>query len=81
VPDPHPGGAEGFETKLDLVESAADGLIAAMASNRRFRSANTALNRVGFASAPPGVSGSKRMLCRTAACRRSNLDKIARLLA
>jgi protein-tyrosine phosphatase len=28
VPDPYYGGAEGFETVLDLVESAADGFIA-----------------------------------------------------
>ena len=33
VPDPYNGGAEGFETVLDLVESAADGFIAAALSN------------------------------------------------
>lgn len=32
VPDPYYGGAEGFETVLDLVESAVDGLIASMVS-------------------------------------------------
>ena len=33
VPDPYYGGADGFETVLDLVESAADGFIASMLSN------------------------------------------------
>jgi protein-tyrosine phosphatase len=33
VPDPYYGGADGFEMVLDLVESAADGLIASMRSN------------------------------------------------
>ena len=33
VPDPYYGGAEGFETVLDLVESAADGFIASVVSN------------------------------------------------
>ena len=32
VPDPYYGGAEGFETVLDLVESAVDGLIASVVS-------------------------------------------------
>jgi protein-tyrosine phosphatase len=32
VPDPYYGGAEGFETVLDLVESAADGFIASVLS-------------------------------------------------
>ncbi len=32
VPDPYYGGAEGFETVLDLVESAADGFIASVVS-------------------------------------------------
>jgi protein-tyrosine phosphatase len=32
VPDPYYGGAEGFETVLDLVESAADGVIASLVS-------------------------------------------------
>jgi protein-tyrosine phosphatase len=32
VPDPYYGGADGFETVLDLVESAADGFIAAARS-------------------------------------------------
>jgi protein-tyrosine phosphatase len=33
VPDPYYGGADGFENVLDLAESAADGLIAAVLSN------------------------------------------------
>jgi protein-tyrosine phosphatase len=33
VPDPYFGGADGFETVLDLVESAADGFIASVLSN------------------------------------------------
>ena len=33
VPDPYFGGADGFETVLDLVESAADGFIATVLSN------------------------------------------------
>jgi protein-tyrosine phosphatase len=33
VPDPYYGGADGFETVLDLVESAADGFIAVELSN------------------------------------------------
>jgi protein-tyrosine phosphatase len=33
VPDPYGGGAEGFETVLDLVESAADGFIAFVRPN------------------------------------------------
>ena len=33
VPDPYYGGADGFEAVLDLVESAADGFIAATLSN------------------------------------------------
>jgi len=33
VPDPYYGGADGFETVLDLVELAADGFIAATRSN------------------------------------------------
>jgi protein-tyrosine phosphatase len=33
VPDPYYGGADGFERVLDLVESAADGFIAAELSN------------------------------------------------
>ncbi len=32
VPDPYYGGTDGFETVLDLVESAADGFIAAVRS-------------------------------------------------
>lgn len=35
VPDPYYGGAEGFETVLDLVEAAAPGLLAALTSARR----------------------------------------------
>ena len=33
VPDPYYGGADGFESVLDLVESAADGFIASVLSN------------------------------------------------
>ena len=33
VPDPYDGGAEAFETVLDLVEKAADGFVAAVLSN------------------------------------------------
>jgi protein-tyrosine phosphatase len=32
VPDPYRGGTDGFETVRDLVESAADGFIAAVRS-------------------------------------------------
>ncbi len=33
VPDPYYGGADGFEKVLDLVESAADGIVASVLSN------------------------------------------------
>ena len=83
VPDPYYGGADGFETVLDLVEAAADGFIArVVAELSSFGALKTAFARGGLAAAPPGVRRYEaHALPRRTIRRGPYLDKIARLLA